>query len=293
MLSLLLFSAFAAPQISVLYNVEKKVGVWMENQSGNSLYNPDHIYQADHGYVFNSNQGFLHKHYLGGYFYTTTLPQEAVPFKELSKQSISTPKGFRIEEKKRKRGSVFFLHKNDGSKSIIARGTKIIDSTLWFSAKRPKISKGFAKPADPFGWEKLNSQYTFDLPKDAKKLSVQEASKDDISIWSKEVQTFLPHVNITHGKWANLDNDPELEAIVCGIGVRFDSCFIYDREQNKWFGTLLKWNKKDPPMVFEKEGGTYILFRSHKKSRLMRVLFFTGHSYDTHLLHNRSKRKRK
>ena len=287
------FSAFAAPQTSVLYKVDDKVGVWMENQSGNSIYSPETLYQTKEGYATRINQGFMHKHYLGGYFYTTSLSEDATPYTEFVKNATPAPKGYRIEEKQRARGSVFYLHKKDGSKSLIARGTKKIDSTLWFTMPSPTVRTGFTKPTDVMGWKKTNSKYTYTLPDNANVLSVKDASQDEISAWNKEVKRFLPHVSITHGKWANLDTDPEPEAIICGSGVRFDSCFVYDKEEDKWFATLLKWNNQDTPLVFEKNGGTYILFRSHKKSRLLRVLYFTGYEYDTHLLRNKSSRRKK
>ena len=270
--------AFAEPDISILYNADDKVGFWLENQSGNILYQEKDLYHVPYGYVVQQNKGFKHIHTHGGYFYTTTLPQDAIPVSQA--KGLESLEGYRIEEKKNTNGSVFFLHKKDGSKSIIGRGHKKLTPKSWLIFDTPK-KEGFTKPDETFGWHKKGEKFLLEVPEGATQISYNKAKETDITQWNKTIQTFAPKTTITHGIWANLDLDPELEGIACGVGFKFDACFIYDKTTEQWHHAELKWEENVPPILFQKSNGIYLAFRSHAKSKILRVLYYTGSFYDT------------
>lgn len=279
MLSLFLsLFAFAEPNVSVVYKTEDKIGFWMEEQSGNILYEEKYVYQVPYGYVVQQNNGYKNIHIHGGFFFTTTLPKDAIPISQA--KGRDSVQGYRIEERKNKNGSIFYLHKKDGSKSVIGRGYKKLTLEKWLLFDTPK-KEGFKKPNESFGWHKKAKKYLLERPDESTQLSYNRANKDDIADWNKKVQLFAPKTTITHGVWANLDLDQDLEGVACGIGVKFDACFVYDKTTEQWHHTELKWDEKTPPVLFQKNNGTYLAFRSDVKSKILRVLYYTGSFYET------------
>jgi hypothetical protein len=291
MISILLsLCAFAQPNVSLTYHVEDKIGIWMKNQSGNILYNKKDIYQTPYGYIIKQNKGFKHLHINGGHFFTTTLPSSATPIKDV--KGTETRKGFRIEKKQRPNGAIFFLNQKDGAKSIIGRGYKELKDYRWFTHETSS-KKGNPAPDEQFGWHKKGVKYLYKIPSGSTNLSYKTATELDIDRWNKEVQTFAPKTKITHGVWLNLDSDPEEEAIACGVGYKFDACFVMKRSEKKWHGTQLKWNISDQPLPFQKEDSIYLAFRSHPKSKILRVLYFDGTSYKTEFFRPKRKKETK
>ena len=270
--------ALAEPEISVVYKTEDKVGFWMSKQSGVILYPETELFYTPNGYVAKQDNGYKHIHILGGYSFLTTLPETAIPISKA--KGIEQPKGYRIEEKKYAKGSHFYLHKKDGSKSIIGRGQKTLVPYQWFSFDT-KPKNGFKKPDESFNWAKEKESYLFQIPPNSNVVSYTKATESDIAEWNNHVQKFAPKTKITHGAWANLDLDPEPEGIACGVGYKFDACFIYDTQTQQWHGTPMKWNLELPPLFFQHSDGTYIAYRSHPKSQILRVLYFNGTYYET------------
>jgi hypothetical protein len=278
---------FAQPQASLTYHVEDKIGIWMENQSGNILYQKNDVFQAPYGYIIKKNTGYKHLHIDGGYFFTTELPSSATPIQKTKGAEILN--GYNIEEKKRPNGSIFFLEKKNGKKSIIGRGHKKLNTYRWFTHETPS-AVGFSKPDASFGWHKEGERYLYKIPQGSVALASKKASEEDLKGWNKDVQQFAPKTRITHGVWLNLDSDPELEGLACGVGFKFDACFVINKNDKKWHGTQLKWDIIDEPLPFQKEDSIYVAFRSHPKSKILRVLYFNGTSYKTEFF--RPKRKK-
>ena len=280
MLSLILaFTANAEPEVSLTYKVDKKIGLWSENISGNILYDEQSVFYTDKGFAVKANKGFKNISIQGGIFYTTSKPKDAVAISKAKGEASFS--GYSIEEKQvRKDQSVFFINLPNKKKKVLGRGHKSLVPYRWFT-HAPKRSKGFAKPDATFGWNKEGEKYLYKIPTKAAALPVKKATSKDIQGWNTQVQIFSPNITITHGLWVNTDRDEELEQVACGVGPRFKSCFIYDKEDDIWHSTQLNWDSSDTPLVFTYNNEQFVAYRSHPKSKILRVLYFDGFSYQT------------
>ena len=274
----IMLSAFADSQISLTYKVENKIGIWGENISGNILYSSQDVYYTKGGYAIKTNKGYKNVNIYGGISFTTQRPKDAVPIHEAKGEDNRSD--YKIEEKKRKTRSSFFIKLPNGKKKVIGRGHKTLVPYRWFTHDVP-AQKGYTKPDATFGWSKDGANYEYKIPTKATKLTFKKATQADIAKWDKQVRVFAPDVTVKRGFWINTDLDDTLEQIVCGVGPRFASCFLFDPEKNLWHNTQLNWQGADTPKPFSYNNETYIAYRSHPKSRILRVLYFDGYSYKT------------
>lgn len=280
MISSLLFmlGASAEPQVSLTYKVGDQIGIWGENISGDILYNSQDIYYTKSGYAVKKHSGYKIINIYGGISFKKELPQGAVSLQ--SAKGEENRSDYKIEEKKRETRSSFFIKLPNGKKKVIGRGHKSLSPYRWFTHEVPK-KKGFTKPDSSFGWSKKGAHYEYKIPTKATEVSLKKATQEDIAKWGKQVKEFAPDVTIKRGFWINTDLDETLEQIVCGVGPRFKACFLFDPEQKLWHNTQLDWEGSDMPKPFSYNNETYIAYRSHPKSKIMRVLYFDGYSYKT------------
>ncbi|MAA78387.1 MAG: hypothetical protein CL916_03940 [Deltaproteobacteria bacterium] len=275
---LIMFNASADPQVSLAYKVENKIGIWGENISGNILYNSQEVYYTKEGYAIKKNKGYKNINIYGGVSFTEKIPEGAISIHKANGEDSRSD--YKIEEKKRETRSTFFIKLPNGKKKVIGRGHKNLVPYRWFTHDYP-APKGFTKPDKSFGWSKDGTHYEYKTPSKATKLTFKKATQEDISKWNKQVQVFAPDVTVKRGFWINTDLDDTLEQIVCGVGPRFKSCFIFDPEDNLWHNTQLNWEGADTPKPFSYNNETYIAYRSHPKSKILRILYFDGYSYKT------------
>ena len=292
MLTSLIFmlNAAAESQVSLTYKVGDEIGIWGENISGNILYKSQNVYYTSNGYAIKKNNGYKNINIYGGISFTTQLPDGALSIhKAKGEETLSN---YKIEEKKREKRSSFFIKLPNGKKKVIGRGHKELVPYRWFSHDIP-TKKGFTKPDTSFGWNKKGSNYEYAIPTKGTKVEAKKATREDIAKWDKQVKVFAPDVTIKNGFWINTDLDATLEQIVCGVGTRFKSCFVFDPEENLWHNTQLHWEGSDTPLPFTYNNETYIAYRSHPKSKILRVLYFDGYTYKTEYFRPERNKRRK
>jgi len=273
-----MLNATAETQVSLAYKVGNEIGIWGENISGNILYKSQNVYYTSRGYAVKKHNGYKNINIYGGISFTAQLPDGAISIhKAKGKESLSD---YEIEEKKRETRSSFFIKLPNGKKKVIGRGHKNLVPYRWFSHDVPS-KKGFMKPDVSFGWNKKGTNYEYQIPSKATKIDIKKATREDIATWDKQIKVFAPDVTVKKGFWINTDLDETLEQIVCGVGPRFKSCFVFDPEENLWHNTQLHWESSDTPLPFTYNNATYIAYRSHPKSKILRVLYFDGYSYKT------------
>ena len=292
MLTSLVFmlSAVAESQVSLTYKVGNEIGIWGENISGNILYKSQDVYYTSNGYAIKKNNGYKNINIYGGISFSTQLPEGALSIHQAKGQESRSD--YSIEEKKREKSASFFIKLPNGKKKVIGRGHKTLVPYRWFSHEVP-AQKGFAKPDASFGWNKKGANYEYAIPTKGSKVETKKATREDIAKWDRQVKVFAPDVTVKNGFWINTDLDATLEQIVCGVGIRFKSCFVFDPEENLWHNTQLHWEGSDTPLPFTYNNEIYIAYRSHPKSKILRVLYFDGYTYKTEYFRPERNKRRK
>ena len=283
--------AFSASQTSFVYRLDGGIGIWVSGASNKKEYTESSVSWSPSGYSIKQKKGYQILSFDGGVYYSLNALPESVPV--ATKLEVTpTPKGYSFAIDRKKTSNLAYIKEPNGKKSTIYRGKKEIKETFWIAHEPYTVSAGAPTPDDSFGWEKSKGVYSYKTPPGATPATFTDLSPDDIATRQKEIRKFAPTVKLSLGKKVNLDNDTQHESLLCGKGIHFDSCYIYDHQSENYYPTFMTWNPKEPPQVFRYGNHNYIMYKVSPKSRMLRVLYFSGTKYNTVFLRERPKRKR-